>query len=74
MAQKSYLLCQHNRRVHNSNCMAGLGETCTHISAVLFYLEAVAHLQGTKSVTVEWVQLDYTLLFKISTLSAYQEN
>ena len=31
--------------------MAGLGETCTHIAAVLFYLEAVARLQGTKTVT-----------------------
>ena len=25
-------------------CMAGLGETCTHIAAVLIYLEAVACL------------------------------
>jgi len=33
------------------NCMAGLGETCTHIVAVLFYLEAVARLQGMKTVT-----------------------
>jgi len=33
------------------NCIAGLGETCSHIAAVLFYLEAVAHLQGMKSVT-----------------------
>jgi len=33
--------------------MAGFDETCTeytHIAAVLFYLEAVAHLQGTKAV------------------------
>ena len=27
--------------------MAGLGETCTHISSVLFYLEASARLYGT---------------------------
>ena len=33
------------------NCMAGLGEFCTHIAAVLFYLEAVAPLQGMKTVT-----------------------
>ena len=26
--------------------MAGLGETCTHIAAVLFYLEATARIQG----------------------------
>ena len=33
------------------NCMAGLGETCTYIAAILFYLETVAHLQGVKTVT-----------------------
>ena len=27
--------------------MAGLGETCTHIAAILFYLEATARIQGT---------------------------
>ena len=27
--------------------MAGLGETCSHIAAVLFYLEAAARIQGT---------------------------
>ena len=27
--------------------MAGLGETCTHIAATLFYLEATARIQGT---------------------------
>ena len=25
----------------------GLGETCTHITAILFYLEATARIQGT---------------------------
>ena len=29
------------------NYMAGLGETCTHISLVLFYLEASARLYLT---------------------------
>ena len=29
--------------------MAGLGETCTHIAAVLFYLEATARIQGTST-------------------------
>ena len=38
-------LCAH------CNSMAGLGETCTHFAAVLFYLEAVACLQGVKTVT-----------------------
>ena len=48
--------------------MAGLGETCTHIAAVLFYLEANARIQGARSCTqeqCEWIipaflkKLDY---------------
>ena len=31
--------------------MAGLGETCTHIVAVLFYLEATARIQGKQTCT-----------------------
>ena len=31
--------------------MAGLGEACTHIAAVLFYLEALARIQGTETST-----------------------
>ena len=34
------------------NCMAGLGETCTHIATVLFYLEAIVRIQGTRPITV----------------------
>ena len=33
--------------------MAGLGETCTHISSVLFYLEASARLYGTSKTCTE---------------------
>ena len=38
--------------------MAGLGETCTHIAAVLFYLEAAARIQGKQTSTqrkCEWI-------------------
>lgn len=32
------------------NCMAGsVGETCTHVAAVLFYLEAAAKIQGKQT-------------------------
>ena len=31
------------------NCMAGSGETCTHVAAVLFYLEAAARIQGKQT-------------------------
>ena len=38
--------------------MAGLGETCTHVGAVLLYMEAAARLQGNQSSTqcsCEWI-------------------
>ena len=31
--------------------MAGLGETCTHIAAVLFYLEAINRIEGVETCT-----------------------
>ena len=36
--------------------MAGLGETCTHIAAVVFYIEAVARLQGKETCTQRWCE------------------
>ena len=39
------ILCAH------CNCMAGLGETCMHIAAVLFYLEAVSRVHGVETPT-----------------------
>ena len=38
--------------------MAGLGETCTHVAAVLFFLEALYRLQGKETCTekqCEWI-------------------
>ena len=40
------------------NCMAGLEEVCTHIAAVLFYLEASARIQGQQTSTqrkCQWI-------------------
>ena len=57
--------------------MAGLGETCTHIAAVIFYLEAVARLQGKQTSTerkCEWIipsylkNVEYLYLSKALTL------
>ena len=31
--------------------MAGQGETCTHVAAVLFYLEAMMQIQGVETCT-----------------------
>lgn len=42
--------------------MAGLGETCTHIAAILFYLEAVSRAQGVITPTqnqCSWVVPSY---------------
>ena len=59
--------------------MAGLGETCTHISAVLFYLEALHRLKGTETCTqqrCEWIMpkfqrdMDYLLIEDIDFTSA----
>ena len=36
--------------------MAGLGEACTDIAAVLFYLEALARIQGTETSTQQACQ------------------
>ena len=36
--------------------MAGLGEACSHIAAILFYLEALARMQDTKTCTQEECQ------------------
>ena len=38
------------------NCMAGLGETCTHVAATLFYLEAAHRLEERTSCTSQAYQ------------------
>lgn len=40
------------------NCMAGQGEVCTHVAAILFYLETAAKMNGTPTCTQQkcsWV-------------------
>lgn len=32
-------------------CMAGIAETCTHVGALLFKLEAIVRIRGAKTVT-----------------------
>ena len=42
------------------NCMAGLGEAYSHIAAILYYLETLARIQGTKTCTQEecqWIMI-----------------
>ena len=35
------------------NCVAGLGETCTHAAALLFSIEAMVEMRDAKTVTQE---------------------
>ena len=35
------------------DCMAGLGESCSHVGALLFYVEAVTKVRDNKTVTQE---------------------
>lgn len=35
------------------NCMAGLGEACSHIGALLFYIETAVRIEKAKTVTQE---------------------
>ena len=35
------------------DCMAGLGEVCSHVGAVLFYVDALVKLRNSKTVTQE---------------------
>jgi len=35
------------------NCMAGLGESCTHVGALLFYIDAAVRIKNSKTVTQE---------------------
>ena len=41
---------------HRSNCMAGLGEVCTHVAAVLFFLETSTRLNEKSTCTQEKCQ------------------
>ena len=49
--------------------MAGLGETCTHIAAVLFYLEAVHRFEEAKTCTQGLYTWSVPTLKKINYLS-----
>ena len=59
--------------------MAGLGEVCTHVAAVMFYIEAVARLNGIPTCTqkeCQWMiptyqrDIPYAPLSKIDFSSA----
>ena len=60
------------------NCMAGLGEVCTHIAAIMFYVEAVYRFEEAKTCTqglCAWnvptmKKIEYLLIKEIDFVSA----
>ena len=50
---KCWLILQQDGEVccAHCNCMAGLGEVCTHVAAVLFYIEALSRIEGQRACT-----------------------
>ena len=53
-----WIMCENTGEVccAHCNCMVGLGEVCTHVAAVLFYLETSARLRSKKTCTQEKCQ------------------
>ena len=65
------------------DCMAGLGEACTHIAATLFWVHATVRIRETKTVTQEkayWMlptgvkKIAYSRLSDIDFTSAKSKN
>ena len=62
----------------NCNCMAGLGESCTHVGALLFAMECYVRQRETKTVTQNkayWIvpatkEVEYAPVSKIDFTSA----
>ena len=52
-ALKPWVIAEMNGKIlcGHCNCMAGLGESCSHIGALLFALEAVVKIRNAKTVT-----------------------
>ncbi|KAJ8017633.1 hypothetical protein HOLleu_44819 [Holothuria leucospilota] len=54
-ATRPWIIAENSGKVVSANCdcKAGLGGTCTHVSALLFMVEASVRIRGTKTVTQE---------------------
>ena len=50
-----WIICESGGKVFSAhcNCMAGLGESCSHAGAVLFAVEAATRIRDSKTVTQE---------------------
>ena len=52
---KAWIIVEQKGKILSAhcNCMAGLGETCSHVGALLFYVEAAVRIRDSKTVTQE---------------------
>ena len=50
---KPWIILKENRAVKSTHCtcMAGLGETCSHVEATLFWMDYAVQVWGKKTVT-----------------------
>lgn len=71
-----WVIVENNGKVETAHClcMAGLGECCSHVGAVLFYLQHAFNIKSTKSVTdvyAYWAapSLDKSIPSKISEIN-----
>ena len=49
----AWIICEDNGLVESGHCtcMAGLGEVCSHVGAILFYVQAVHQVRGKETCT-----------------------
>ena len=52
---RPWMICESGGKVISAhcNCMPGLGESCSHVGAVLFVVEAATRIRDSKTVTQE---------------------
>ena len=53
-----WIICEEGGKIMAAHCMARLGEACSHIAPVMFYIEAAVRIRNAKPVTHEkayWV-------------------
>ena len=54
-ALHSWLICKKEGKMMaaHCNCMAGLGEACSHVASLMFYIDAAVRIRDSKTVTQE---------------------
>ena len=52
---RPWVIAEENGTIQSAHCtcMAGLGEACSHVGALLFYVDAAVKIKNSKTVTEE---------------------